>query len=141
MVQPVTIHWLIPVDCAVAADIFFDAVHRGAADAYTFERRKAWVGDAPNPAAWMRSFQSLSGFVSVCDGVMGGFMTLDSDGYIDLTFVHSQHAGHGIGRLLYTEVELSAAAKGFALLTTQASIKARLFFALMGGRSIPRRLS
>ena len=94
----------------------------------------AWRGQVMRlmPAAWMRRFQNLSGFVAVRDGVIVGFMTLDSDGYIDLAFVHSQHAGHGIGRLLYTEVELSAAAKGIALLTTQASIKARPFFARMG---------
>ena len=132
VVQPVTIRPLIPADGAVAADVFFDAVHRGAADFYTLEQRKAWAGDAPNPAAWMRRFQNLSGFVAVRDGVMVGVMSLDSDGYIDLAFVHSQHAGHGIGRLLYTEVEVTAAAKGIALLTTQASIKARPFFARMG---------
>ena len=69
----------------------------------------AWRGQVMRlmPAAWMRRFQNLSGFVAVRDGVMVGFMTLDSDGYIDLAFVHSQHAGHGIGRLLYAEVELT----------------------------------
>ena len=113
VVQPVTIRPLVPADGAVAAEVFFDAVHCGAVDVYTLEQRLAWACDAPDAAAWMRRFQSLSGFVAVCDGVMVGFMTLDSDGYIDLAFVHSQHAGHGIGRLLYTEVELSAAAKGY----------------------------
>lgn len=132
VVQPVTIRPLLPADGAVAAEVFFDAVHCGAAEVYTLEQRLAWAGVAPDAAAWMRRFQSLSGFVAVCDGVMGGFMTLDSDGYIDLAFVRSQHAGHGIGRLLYTDVEISAAAKGIALLTTQASIKARPFFARMG---------
>lgn len=132
VVQPDTIRPLIPADGVVAAEVFFDAVHSGAADVYTLEQRLAWAGDAPDVAAWMRRFQSLSGFVAVCDGVMVGFMTLDSDGYIDLAFVHSQHAGHGIGRLLYAEVEVTAAAKGITLLTTQASIKARPFFARMG---------
>ena len=66
------------------------------------------------------------------DGALVGFMTLDFERYIDLAFVHSQHAGHGIGRLLYSEVEVTAAAKGISPLTTQASIQARPFFAPMG---------
>ena len=66
------------------------------------------------------------------DGALVGFMTLDFERYIDLAFVHSQHAFHGIGRLLYSEVEVTAAAKGISPLTTQASIQARPFFAPMG---------
>ena len=54
VVQPVTIRSLMPTDGAVAAEVFFDAVHHGAADVYTLEQRKAWAGDAPDPAAWMR---------------------------------------------------------------------------------------
>ncbi|MDB0052605.1 GNAT family N-acetyltransferase [Ascidiaceihabitans sp.] len=66
------------------------------------------------------------------DGALVGFLTLDFEGYIDLAFVHSQHAGHDIGHLLYAEVEVTASAKGISPLTTQASIKARPFLAPMG---------
>lgn len=65
------------------------------------------------------------------DGALVGFLTLDFEGYIDLAFLHSQHAGHGIGHRLFAEVEVTASAKGISPLTTHVSILARPFFTPM----------
>ncbi|UOA28640.1 GNAT family N-acetyltransferase [Pseudosulfitobacter sp. DSM 107133] len=128
------IRTLTPEDGEAAAAVFFDAVHNGTADVYSVEQRRAWAGDAPDPARWRKRFADISGFAAEADGVLGGFMTLDAEGYIDLAFVKAALAGHGVGRALYARIEKQARTEGIAQLTTEASKKARPFFARMGWR-------
>lgn len=119
-------------DAEAAAVIYFDAVHKGTADVYSDAERKAWAGSAPDPIAWHYKLQHIEGIAAESDGVMIGFMTLDAGGYIDLAFVRSDHARRGVGRSLYQWVEARAAAAGIERLTTEASKKARPFFAALG---------
>jgi putative acetyltransferase len=128
----VTVRPLVPEDGRVAAEIFFDAVHNGTADLYSVEQRIAWAGDAPNPSDWMQAFETSTGFAAEIEGAMVGFMTLDSDGYIDLAFVRTACTGLGVGRMLYHQVEARARSERLAVLTTQASRKAWPFFLRMG---------
>lgn len=130
----VTTRPLVPEDGATAAEIFFDAVHNGTTDVYTAEQRLAWAGPAPNPNGWLQRFQDIGGYAAEIDGDMVGFMTLDATGYIDLAFVRSDVSGQGIGQTLYQKVEEHAAAAGIPKLTTEASKKARPFFARIGWR-------
>ena len=131
--QPV-IRSLAQDDGAAAAEIFFDAVHKGTADVYSPEQREAWAGLVPNPGAWKKKFRGIHGFAAELDGSMVGFMTLDATGYIDLAFVRSDLSGRGIGQLLHDEIEASAVASGIATLTTEASKKAKPFFIRRGWR-------
>ena len=127
-----TIRPLAPEDGTTAADIFFDAVHNGTADVYTEEQRRAWAGTAPNQKGWRQRFQDIAGYAAEIDGAMVGFMTLDADGYIDLAFVRSDVSGKGIGQTPYRQVENQAVSQGIPKLTTEASQKARPFFARFG---------
>lgn len=124
----ITTRPLAPEDGAIAAEIFFDAVHHGTSDVYTSEQRHAWAGSAPNPSGWLQRFQNIAGYAAEIDGVMVGFMTLNADGYIDLAFVRNDLTGRGIGQLLYRLIEDHAVSEGIRALTTEASHKAKPFF-------------
>lgn len=119
-------------DGEAAAAIFFDAVHRGAADVYSAAQRRAWAGAAPSPTRWRKRFADVSGVAAEVNGEMAGFMTLDAAGHIDLAFVRSDLSGRGVGRAIYDRIEARARAEGLARLTTEASKKAKPFFARLG---------
>lgn len=133
-IGPILTRPISPQDGERAAEIFFDAIHNAKGVAYTKRQRQAWAGDTPNPAAWMIKFKNVSGFAAELDGQMVGFMTLDTNGYIDLAFVRSDLAGCGIGRRLYDVIEDQAIQTQISKLTTEASIVAKHFFEQMGWR-------
>ena len=53
---------------------------------------------------------------------MVGFMTLDTDGYIDLAFVRSDLSERDIGQSLHKLIEARVVADGIERLTTEASV-------------------
>ena len=115
-----------------AAQIFFDAVHNGTTDVYSIEQREAWDRSAPNPTGWQHKFKDTVGFAADMGDKLVGFMTLDTDGYIDLAFFRADLSGRGIGRSLYYLIEAHAISDGTKRLTTEASKKAKPFFERMG---------
>ena len=98
--MPITTRPLALEECEAGVGIFFDAVHNGTADVYSSEQRKAWDESAPNPTGWQHKFKNTRGFATDIDGSMVGFMTLDTDGYIDLAFVRSDLSERDIGQSL-----------------------------------------
>ncbi|MCP4386193.1 MAG: GNAT family N-acetyltransferase [Hyphomicrobiales bacterium] len=114
------------------AQIFFDAVHEGTKQHYTEDQRRAWGGDAPDPAGWRGRLLEMAGFVAEQDGQPVGFMTIDAKGFIDLAFVSPSASGRGIGRQLYRAVEQKARDLGASVLTTEASKAAKSFFEKQG---------
>ncbi len=128
----IEIRKLTPEDGAIAARIFFDAVHIGTADVYTRKERDAWAGTRPDPSRWAERIGGLEGYVAEDDGVPVGFMTIDASGFIDLAFVAPGAAGQGVGWHLYRRVEERARELGATRMTTEASKKARPFFERQG---------
>ncbi len=123
---------LQPYDASRAVLIFYDAIMKGAADAYNLDQRRAWAGPVPDIDGWQNRFDGVSGFVAEHGDQMLGFMTIDNSGYIDLAFVHSDHIGTGIGSQLYAAVEGWAVDRRIPELTSDASIKAEPFFTRQG---------
>lgn len=119
-------------DANRAVLIFYDAIINGAADAYTLDQRRAWAGPAPDVDGWQNRLEGVSGFVAEQSEQILGFMTIDTCGYIDLAFVHSDHIGTGVGSQLYAAVEEWAVDRQIPHLTSDASIKAEPFFTRKG---------
>lgn len=114
------------------AELFFQAVHEGAAHAYTAEERAAWVPRPPRGPEWeARLSQSIT---LVDDGPCGplGFMTLTHAGMLDLAFVRPDARGCGVATALYNAIEAEAAGLGLSHLSTEASHPARRFFLKQG---------
>jgi putative acetyltransferase len=128
----VRIRPLRPTDSAQAAQVFFDAIHRGTADVYSATQRQAWAGARPDTEGWRNRLVGVQGFAAETAGQLLGFMTIDETGYIDLAFVSPDAMGQGIGRKLYDAVEHRARELGVTALSTHASKKARPFFERMG---------
>ena len=128
----VVIRLFEPGDAAAAAQVFYAAVHEGAATAYSVEERAAWAPAVPDTQAWGERLGAATSVVAECDGEMLGFMTLEPDGMIDLAFVAPSAMGAGVGWRLYGAIERAARDAEMARLSTDASLVARPFFERQG---------
>ncbi|MEL6645722.1 MAG: GNAT family N-acetyltransferase [Pseudomonadota bacterium] len=120
-------------DATALGQIFYRAVHEGAAGAYGATERAAWAPRAPDGAEWSLRLEGQVTVVADIDGQPAGFMTMATEtGYIDLAFVAPEVMGHGVGHALYCEVEGVAREAGCPQLTTHASLVAQPFFERQG---------
>lgn len=119
-------------DAEATARVFFAAVRVGTADHYAEAQRRAWCPALPEGPDWRARLAGPACWVAVSGGEVVGFMTLDRTGYIDLAFVHPDHAGAGVGARLYAMVEEAARADGVERLSVKASLAAQPFFARHG---------
>jgi len=119
-------------DAEATARIYFDAVRVGARDYYDEVQRRAWASSIPETPPWRARLKSQTSFVAERDGAVTGFMTLKSDGCIDLAFVTPEAMGTGVARQLYERLLAEAAAMGLRRLHTEASYLARPFFERQG---------
>jgi len=116
----------------IMAKIFFDAVHHGTQNYYTHEQRRARGGNALIPECWRHRVNSMIGFMAEANGLPIGFMTMNPEGFIDLAFVSPSALGKGVGWKLYKVVEEKILNLGALVLSTEASMAARLFFERQG---------
>lgn len=133
-----TIRSFEPADGPAAAQLFFEAVRRGAASAYSAEERRAWAPAPPEVAAFTARIGRGEAFVAEQYDILKGFMTLDFDGGIDLAFVHPEAMGQGVGGRLLVALEAAARARGLQRLHTQASLIAEPFFSRHGFTVVKR---
>lgn len=132
IMQQVSVRRFREDDTAATAQLYFDAVHRGARDHYDEAQRKAWAPQVPEAEAWRERLTCQTTLVAERDAKVVGFMTLQPDGYIDLAFVAPETMGRGVARQLYEAVLAEAARMGVRRLHTQASYLARRFFERQG---------
>lgn len=71
-------------------------------------------------------------WVAVLGEKIIGFSDLESDGHLDMMFVHSEHQGVGVASMLLATVEEAARHQGLSRIFTEASITARPFFEKRG---------
>ncbi|MBY8974240.1 GNAT family N-acetyltransferase [Rhodobacteraceae bacterium NNCM2] len=126
-------------DADGVAQVFFDAVHIGTRDHYTADQRRAWAGEAPQPARWREKLAPMTAYVAERQGRVVGIMTIDEEGLIDLAFVAPDMAGAGIGWALYQTIEAAAREMGVARLHADVSHAARPFFERQGFRMVRRQ--
>jgi len=119
-------------DAAAAARVFFDSVHRATRSYYDAAQRQAWAPRIPDTDAWRARIMPQIAFVAERDGAVIGFMTLRTDGHLDLAFVAPEAVGQGVAKALYDAILREAIAAGITRLTTEASLMARPFFARQG---------
>lgn len=115
-------------DIAALAGVFYRAVREGAGPEYSAEQRAAWAPAPPEVAAWDERLTPQKVFVAELDSRIIGFMSLKTDGYIDLAFVDPDHIGHGVAQMLYERLESHAREQGMERLYSDASARARILF-------------
>ena len=116
-------------DAGPLAEVYYRAVHEGAAEAYSKEQRAAWAPSIPSAEAWRHRLEGLSTIVAEEGGQIVGFMSLNPhDGDLDLAFVLPEVRGTGVAKALYAVLEDQARTQGLDRLHTHASHVARPFF-------------
>ena len=128
-------------DAAPLAELFFDAVQRGAAGHYDATQRAAWCSVPPSGARWSDRLGQADTVVAEHDGRLVGFMTLDPvRAYLDLAFVAPDMMGKGVAGPLYAVLESRARAASLTRLSTEASLLAERFFRRQGWQLVTRQV-
>lgn len=112
-------------------DVFYDAVHQGAARAYTPEQRAVWAPDDAFLPETPDKMLDMVAFVAENpdgSGRLEGFFAMERNGHLDRAFVRPGWMGRGLAQALYDLLLEWAREAGLTQLTTEASHLARPFF-------------
>ncbi len=88
--------------------------------------------DAKDKSVWLQKIETQSFFVAHLDDKIIGFSSVDAEGYLDFMYVHKDHQGKGIARLLLKTVEQAARSAKIHRIWCSVSITAQPFFAKHG---------
>ncbi|MDR5753647.1 MULTISPECIES: GNAT family N-acetyltransferase [unclassified Caballeronia] len=123
-----------PSDLDAIIDLFLRSVREVAARDYDRWQVDAWA--QADRDEWSVKRMSRPTWVAMSGTSLAGFADLESDGHLDMMFVHPAHQGAGVASALLAQVEASARERGIARLHAEASITARPFFERRGFRVI-----
>ncbi|MEM7261436.1 MAG: GNAT family N-acetyltransferase [Planctomycetota bacterium] len=118
-------------DDAAPAEIMFAAIHESDSG-YTTDQRRAWAPERRSGSEWSERLAGQTVFVAEAGGVAVGFMSVASDGYVDLAYVRSRYQGRGLFRRLYRRVEDEAVREWVPRLWVHASTSAEPAFRAVG---------
>ncbi|MBX3661844.1 MAG: GNAT family N-acetyltransferase [Burkholderiales bacterium] len=121
-----------PQDLDATIDTFRRAVHELAAGDYTPEELEAWAPRECDRSAWERRMEGSRGWIFEINGKLGGFITSDAPGHIDLLYVHPDYKRMGVATALLELLVADAGARGITALRTEASRSAKPFFEQAG---------
>ena len=131
MADQIEIRRATPNDYDALADVMFDAVRHGASQ-YTEAQREAWLPRPRSGASWAERLNAQIVYVAARSTHLSGFMSLATDGYIDLAFIRPSDQGSGVFRRLYAAIETASRNNGATRLWVHASLMAQAPFAAMG---------
>lgn len=117
-----------PQDLDATIETFRRAVHELAAADYSTEELEVWAPQDADRGAWERRMESSRGWIFEINGRLGGFITTDAPGHIDLLYVHPDYTRMGVATALLELLVADAGARGITALKTEASRSARPFF-------------
>lgn len=129
----------LPGDAEGLGQVFFRAVREGAAGRYDPAQTAAWSPEPPAGPRWAERLEAADTVLAIDGSTPLGFMTVDSNGYLDLAFVVPEVMGQGVSDAIYAVLEGRARARGIAALTTQASLLAEPFFTRHGWQVLRRQ--
>lgn len=119
-------------DFAAVLRLFQRSVHEVASRDYTPEQISAWAPDSPDVARWSKRLSDQSVFVCEDQDQIAGFASVDSDGHLDLLYVHPDVQRQGVASVLCAHIVQWATAHNLERLYTEASVTARPFFESRG---------
>jgi putative acetyltransferase len=127
-----------PSDLDAVIELFLRSVREVAARDYDRRQIDAWA--QADRDEWSVKRMSRPTWVATTGVSLAGFADLETDGHIDMMFVHPAHQGADIANMLLTQVEANAREQNIAQLHTDASITARPFFEKRGFHVIAARV-
>ena len=132
-----------PEDAQVTLAIFQGAVLTGAAEAYSLAERQAWAGRALDLERWNTRRLACMTWVAEVRGKVVGFcglaVTSETDGVVDMLYVHPDHTRRGVGTALLQEVERTARELALKRLSSDVSLIARATYERQSFEVMARR--
>ena len=113
-------------------NVFNRAVREIAVRDYSDEQLNAWAPNSPDFLQWSQRLSNEKGFVYETDNYVVGFVADESDGHLDLLYVHPEYQRRGIARALFEAVVEWARSRSLTRLFTEASVTAKPFFERCG---------
>ena len=125
-----------PQDLDATIETFRRSVHEIAAADYSPEELQAWAPEEADYSEWERRMDVSQGWTFEINGKLGGFITTDAPGHIDLLYVHPDYQRMGVASALLELLVADAGVRGIHNLHTEASRTARPFFEQAGFRLV-----
>jgi len=115
-----------PSDLDAVINVFLRAIREVASRDYDAAQIDAWA--QADRDVWARRRLDRPTWLALIDGAVAGFSDLQSDGHIDMLFVHPEHQRAGAANALLDQIESEARNQHLAIVDTDASLTARPFF-------------
>jgi len=122
----------LPADLQLLSEIRFVAIEELTFEDYDEAQRRAWVSAADDEEAFAQTLEKGLTLVALIGGGPVGFISLQNGGLIDQLYVHPAVARTGVASALVEAIEKLAAARGTAMLATDASDTAKPLFEQRG---------
>jgi putative acetyltransferase len=123
-------------DTVQLCDIYYHAIHNTNCADYTSEELEAWAPSGTyNEESYAKDttrWSKLKPFVVHEVGTVLGFAELEDGGHINCFFVHHEHQGKGVGRMMIDACEKEARRLEYSKLFAEVSITAKPFFERCG---------
>ena len=128
----------LPADLPLLSEIRFAAIEELTVDDYDEAQRRAWATAADDEEGFAQSLEKGLTLVALIGGGPVGFISLQEGGLIDQLYVHPAVARTGVASALVEAIEKLAAARGTAMLATDASDTAKPLFEARGYQATHR---
>jgi putative acetyltransferase len=128
----------LAADLPLLSEIRFAAIDELTGEDYDEAQRRAWASAADDEEAFAQSLEKGLTLVALIGGAPVGFISLQNGGLIDQLYVHPAVARTGVASALVEAIEKLAAARGTAMLATDASDTAKPLFEARGYQATHR---
>jgi putative acetyltransferase len=119
-------------DASDMINLFRDSVRKVAIKDYTLQQTRAWAPDEIDETLWTKRCLDRPTWLVFYQGILAGFIDLESDGHLDLLYVSPDFQGVGVASCLYNCVEEQAYRNHNERIFVEASITAKGFFERKG---------
>jgi putative acetyltransferase len=119
-------------DLPLLSEIRFAAIEELTVEDYDDAQRRAWASAVDDDEEFAQSLEQGLTLVALIGGGPVGFISLQGEGLIDQLYVHPSVARTGVASALVEAIEKLAAARGTAVLATDASDTAKFLFEARG---------
>jgi len=134
--QTIAIRPYVAADVSALTSLFRSSVREIASRDYTASQIQAWAPDHIDERRFGQRCASRPTWVAEVNGRIAGFSDLESDGHVDMLYVHPDFQRRGVARALLRHVEEAALVAALPRLYAEASITARPVFEAVGFRTI-----
>jgi putative acetyltransferase len=117
-------------DLNAVIEVFLRSIRETASANYSPEQVSAWAQVDQN--SWSERRMSRPTWVAEIEGRIAGFTDLESNGHLDMMYVHREMSGRGAARTLYEAAEQHAYEQGLLRIYSEVSLTARPFFEHVG---------